>query len=211
MNPVLAIAEAYAEKFTSPEDALSQSVHQQTLSHPKQHMISGRVQGKFLEFLSRLMKPRRVLEIGTFTGYSALALAKGLAEDGIVHTIEIRPEEADIAEQNFNLLNAKDKIILHRGDAREILAGLTETWDLVFIDADKTGYVEYYKMIFPALRQGGLIVADNVLFHGEVLEPVLKGKNAKAIQSFNEYVQQDPASEQVLLTVRDGLMLILKK
>jgi len=211
MNPVLAIAEAYAEKFTSPEDALSQAVHQQTLSHPKQHMISGRVQGKFLEFLSRLMKPRRVLEIGTFTGYSALALAKGLAEDGIVHTIEIRPEEADIAEQNFNLLNAKDKIILHRGDAREILAGLTETWDLVFIDADKTGYVEYYKMIFPALRQGGLIVADNVLFHGEVLEPVLKGKNAKAIQSFNEYVQQDPASEQVLLTVRDGLMLILKK
>jgi len=211
MNPVLAIAEAYAEKFTSPEDALSQAVHQQTLSHPKQHMISGRVQGKFLEFLSRLMKPRRVLEIGTFTGYSALALAKGLAEDGIVHTIDIRPEEADIAEQNFNLLNAKDKIILHRGDAREILAGLTETWDLVFIDADKTGYVEYYKMIFPALRQGGLIVADNVLFHGEVLEPVLKGKNAKAIQSFNEYVQQDPASEQVLLTVRDGLMLILKK
>ena len=211
MDLILPIAQAYAEKYTSPEDSLLQQVNQQTQAHPHSHMLSGHIQGKLLELLSLLLKPRRILEIGTFTGYSALCLAKGLTEDGALHTIELRKEDAATAQQNFNLSDTKDKIFLHIGDALEIIPGLGEDWDLVFIDADKVGYINYYKMVLPRLKKGGVILADNVFFHGEVLQPELKGKNAKAIQAFNEYIQQDESVEKVMLTVRDGLMLIFKK
>lgn len=211
MDIVLPLAEAYAATFTSPEAAPLQQVNLQTQLHPKAHMLSGHVQGKFLELLSLLHKPRRILEIGSFTGYSALCLAKGLTTGGILHTIELREEDAAVARQNFNLSNTNDKIILHTGNALEIIPGLDEEWDIVFIDADKTGYIDYYELVLPRLKKGGCILADNVFFHGEVLQPEPKGKNAKAIQAFNEYVQQDERVEQVLLTVRDGLMLIYKK
>ncbi len=211
MDLILPLLQDYAEQYTSPEDSLLRQVNQQTQLHAHAHMLSGHLQGKFLELLSRLMQPRRVLEIGTFTGYSALCLAKGLTEDGVLHTIELRDEDAAVSRKNFNLSNANDKIILHTGNALEIIPTLQETWDLVFIDADKVGYIDYYKMVLPRLRKGGAILADNVFFHGEVLEPGAKGKNAKAIQAFNEHVQQDEDVEQVLLTVRDGLMLIFKK
>jgi caffeoyl-CoA O-methyltransferase len=206
------MAEEYAERFTSPEDKLLHKINEQTQQlHPLAHMLSGQVQGKFLELISCLLKPERVLEIGTFTGYSALCLAKGLANDGLLHTIELREEDAAIAQKNFNLSDAKDKIILHTGNALEILQVLNERWDIVFIDADKVNYIEYYKIVLPAVRKGGLILADNVLFHGDVLQQEIKGKNAKAIHAFNEYVQQDESTEKVLLTIRDGLMLIIKK
>ena len=205
------LVQAYAEKYTSPEDGLLQQINQQTQAHPQAHMLSGHIQGKLLELLSLLLKPRRILEIGSFTGYSALCLAKGLATGGKLHTIELREEDAAVAQQNFNLSDANDKIILHTGNALEIIPGLEEAWDMVFIDADKTGYIDYYKMVLPRLKKGGVILADNVFFHGEVLQPELKGKNAKAIQAFNEYIRQDDSVEQVLLTVRDGLMLIFKK
>ena len=211
MDLVLPIAQAYAEKYTSPEDNLLQQVNQQTQAHPHAHMLSGHIQGKLLELLSLLLKPKRILEIGTFTGYSALCLAKGLAEGGALHTIELREDDAATAQQNFNLSDAKDKIFLHTGNALEIIPGLGADWDLVFIDADKVGYIDYYKMVLPRLKKGGVILADNVFFHGEVLQPELKGKNAKAIQAFNEYIQQDESVEKVMLTVRDGLMLIFKK
>lgn len=211
MDLILPLLQAYAEKYSSPEDALTRQVNLQTQLHVQAHMLSGHLQGKFLELLSQLLRPRRILEIGTFTGYSALCLAKGLADDGTLHTIELREEDAGVARHNFNLAKANDKIILHVGNALDIIPGLNETWDLVFIDADKVGYIEYYKMVLPRLRQGGVILADNVFFHGEVLDPEPKGKNGRAIQAFNEFVQQDPAVEQVLLTVRDGLMLIFKK
>jgi caffeoyl-CoA O-methyltransferase len=211
MDLILPLVQAYAEKYTSAEDGLLQQVNRQTQAHPQAHMLSGHTQGKFLELLSLLIRPRRILEIGSFTGYSALCLAKGLVKDGILHTIELREEEAAVARQNFNLSDAKDKIFLHTGNALEIIQSLEEEWDIVFIDADKTGYIDYYKLVLPGLRKGGVILADNVLFHGEVLHDELKGKNAKAIQAFNEYVQQDDTVEKVLLTVRDGLMLIVKK
>lgn len=211
MDLILPLAETYAATYSSAEDALLQQINRQTQAHPKAHMLSGHIQGKFLELLSLLHKPRRILEIGSFTGYSALCLAKGLVADGKLYTIELREEDAAVARQNFNLSDANDKIILHIGNAREIIPALDEDWDLVFIDADKTGYIDYYELVMPRLKKGGIVLADNVLFHGEVLEEPPKGKNAKAMQAFNEYIQQDERVEQVVLTVRDGLMLIFKK
>jgi caffeoyl-CoA O-methyltransferase len=206
------LAQAYAEKYTSPEDSLLATINQQTMaSHPQAHMLSGHVQGKVLEFISSLVRPRRVLEIGTFTGYSAICLAKGLTTEGVLHTIEVRQEEAAVALQNFNLFGGIDKIILHTGNALEIVPLLNEQWDLVFIDADKVNYTNYYKMVLPQVRSGGIIIADNVFFHGEVLQESIKGKNAKAIQEFNDYVQQDQTVERLMLTIRDGLLVIVKK
>jgi caffeoyl-CoA O-methyltransferase len=206
------LAQAYAEKYTSPEDPLLASINQQTMaSHPQAHMLSGHVQGKVLEFISTLLRPRRVLEIGTFTGYSAICLAKGLTTEGVLHTIEVRQEEAAVALQNFNLFGGIDKIILHTGNALEIVPLLNEQWDLVFIDADKVNYTNYYKMVLPQVRSGGIIIADNVFFHGEVLQESIKGKNAKAIQEFNDYVRQDQSVERLMLTIRDGLLVIVKK
>ena len=173
-------------------------------------MLSGHVQGTFLEMISCLIQPRRILEIGTFTGYSALCLAKGLLKDGKIHTIELRDEDASVAQANFNRSIDAGKIILHVGNALSIIPGLNETWDMVFIDADKVNYTHYYQLVLPLVRPGGLIVADNVLFHGQVLEQPITGKNAKAIQEFNEYVQQDASVDKVLLTIRDGLLMIRK-
>jgi len=211
MDLIHPLVQAYAEKFTSAEEPLLRQINQQTQSHAHANMLSGHLQGKLLELLSVLIKPRRILEIGSFTGYSAICLSKGLVPGGALHTIELREEDAAIARQNFNLSEAKDKIILHLGNALDIIPTLAEEWDLVFIDADKTGYIDYYRMIVPGLKKGAVILADNVLFHGEVLEEPLKGKNAKAIQAFNEYVQQDETVDRLLLTVRDGLMLMIKK
>ncbi|THU33476.1 O-methyltransferase [Niastella caeni] len=209
------LAQAYAAQFSSPEDALLQELAAATqASHPHAHMLSGHVQGKFLEMLSCLLQPRRILEIGTFTGYSALCLAKGLLKDGKIHTIELRDEDASVAQANFNRSIDAGKIILHVGNALSIIPGLNETWDMVFIDADKVNYTQYYQLVLPLVRPGGLIVADNVLFRGQVLQSRpggITGKNAKAIQEFNEYVQQDASVDKVLLTIRDGLLMIRKK
>lgn len=211
MDLIHPLVQAYAGQYTSPEDSLLLQINQQTQAHPQAHMLSGHVQGKLLELLSRLIRPCYILEIGSFTGYSALCLAKGLVTGGMLHTIELREEDAATARQNFNLSDAKDKIILHTGNALEIIPQLAEEWDLVFIDADKTGYIDYYKMVLPWVKKGGVILADNVLFHGEVLQDPVTGKSAKAIQAFNDFVMQDDTVEKAFLTVRDGLMLIVKK
>lgn len=173
-------------------------------------MLSGRAQGAFLSFISRLLQPRRVLEIGTFTGYSALCLAEGLAPDGVIHTLECRKEEVDTARGYFDRSPWKDRIILHEGNALDILSVFTETWDLVFIDADKTGYLAYYEAVMPFLRKGGAILADNVFFHGEVLEKPIKGKSALAIQAFNEHVSADSRVTHALVPMRDGMMCVYK-
>lgn len=172
-------------------------------------MLSGHVQGKFLEMISFLLRPKRILEIGTFLGYSALCLAKGLAADGMLHTIENRKETAETARNYFRRSGARN-IILHEGAATDILPGMKESWDLVFIDADKINYSNYYRLVLPWVRPGGFILADNVLFHGEVLEEPVSGKYAAAIHAFNELVAKDPSVEKVLLTIRDGLLLIRK-
>lgn len=205
-------AETYAGSFTSPDEALLQEIAATTQAmHPHAHMLSGHVQGKFLEMISHLVQPRRILEIGTFTGYSALCLAKGLLKDGKIHTIELREQDASVARANFNRSIDAGKIILHIGNALTIIPGLQETWDLVFIDADKVSYTQYYQLVLPMVRPGGVIIADNVLFHGQVLEQPVTGKNAKAIQAFNEFVLQDAQVDKVLLTIRDGLLMIRKK
>jgi caffeoyl-CoA O-methyltransferase len=174
-------------------------------------MLSGHVQGKFLQFISKLLAPRYILEVGTFTGYSAIALAAGLKEHGKLHTIELREEEARVALENFNKAGMQDKILLHTGNALNIIPTLKYEWDIVFIDADKVNYTAYYQLILPEVRKGGVIIADNVLFHGEVLEDPIKGKNAKAIHAFNQMVYEDQSVDQLMLTMRDGLLIIIKK
>jgi caffeoyl-CoA O-methyltransferase len=209
INP---LASAYAAQYVSALDEITGLLERQTMElHPHAHMISGHVQGKFLEMLSLMIRPKRILEIGSFTGFSALCLAKGLAQDGVLHTIEIREEDATVAKGFFDKAGMGDRIVLHKGKAMDILEDLKEDWDLVFIDADKTSYIDYYELTLPAVRSGGWLLADNVLFHGEVLIENPKGKNARAIQAFNEHVRKDPRVESVLLTVRDGIMLIRKK
>jgi predicted O-methyltransferase YrrM len=206
------LAEQYAERFTSPQDALLTRIYESTLKdHPHAHMLSSNVQGQFLSFISTIMQPRYILEIGTFTGYSALCLSEGLRPDGALHTIELRDADADVAEGNFKISSAADRIFLHRGNAADIIPTLAYQWDLVFIDADKTGYLDYYELVLPRLSENGIIIADNVLFHGDVLAETVTGKNALAIHEFNQHVANDTRTEQVLLTMRDGLMLIKKR
>ena len=209
INPLV---QEYAEKFSSPEDALLKEVAYYTrTNHPEHQMLSGHLQGKFLEMASMMIGPRRILEIGTFTGYSALCLAKGLPEDGLLRTIELREKDAAIAKGFFDRSAYKEKIVLHTGDAKKIVTGLDEMFDLVFIDADKPGYIEYFNLVFPKLRKNGFIFADNIFFHGEAIETEPKGKNAKAISSFNEFVNNRTDVEKMILTLRDGLYLIRKK
>jgi caffeoyl-CoA O-methyltransferase len=204
-------ANAYSEKYTSPEDSLIKEVADFTFaSHAHAHMLSGHLQGKLLEMMSCMIRPERILEIGTFTGYSALCLAKGLNENGVLHTIELRENDGQSAQNFFNRSSFKEKIVLHIGEAREIIGKLDETWDLVFIDADKENYIDYFNLVLPKLRANGFILADNVLFHGQVLEEEIKGKNAKAIQAFNDFMLTRTDVEKLMLPVRDGLYVIRK-
>ena len=206
------VAENYAERFTSGLDDVLQKIYDDTIAnHPEAHMMSSAVQGKFLECISSLLQPKYILEIGTFTGFSAICLAKGLQTGGELHTIELRDDDANTAWKNISAAGVNDKIHLHTGDAREIIKQLNYSWDMVFIDADKTSYITYYEAALERLSERGWILADNVLFHGEVLEDKIEGKSAKAIVEFNNHVLNDRRTEQVFLTVRDGLLLIKKK
>lgn len=205
-------AEAYAKHYTSQLDDVLQEIEEYTLTnHPHAQMLSGHVQGKVLELISNMIKPKSILEIGTFTGFSALCLAKGLQQGGKLHTIELRAEDAETASAYFKKAEMDAEIELHLGNALEIIPTLTESWDLVFIDADKVNYINYYELTLPSVKKGGWLLADNVLFHGEVLEENVKGKNAKALQAFNEHVKKDDRVQQAMLTIRDGLLLIQKK
>lgn len=204
--------EAYSTVYCSGLTPLINEVLEYTLAnHPHAHMVSGKEQGLLLQFLSRMIRPKRILEIGTFTGFSGLCLAEGLAENGELHTLELREEDAATAQAYFNRSSHKDNIHLHIGNALEIIPQLNEKWDLVFIDADKPGYVNYYNLVLPNLQPNGWILADNVFFHGEVMKEPVTGKNGKAIAAFNEHVKNDESVEQMMLTVRDGLMLIRKR
>lgn len=204
-------ATAYSDVFTTPADPLLQLILDETrTTHPKAHMLSGEVQGQFLSMLSCLKKPMCIVEIGTFTGYSALCLAKGLDPKGKLYTLENRTEDAQTADRYFKQSKFAHQIELLIGDAKELIPTLPNEIDVVFIDADKTGYIQYYEMVLPKLAKGGIIIADNVLFHGEVLAETISGKNALAIHAFNEHVKNDPRTSQVLLTVRDGMLLIQK-
>lgn len=209
---VLPLAQAYASAHTTPDDPLLAHIEAYTMAHhPHAHMVSGHLQGRFLAMISRMVQPRRVLEIGTFTGYSALCLAEGLTDDGCLHTIDCRAEDIAVARSFFDQSPLRDRIHAHVGDALEIIPTLAYSWDLVFLDADKVNYINYHEMIMPLLRPGGWMIADNVLFHGQVLEEPVRGKNARAIDAYNRHLREDVRIEQVMLTIRDGLMLIRKK
>ncbi len=212
MELIHPLVQEYAEQFSSAEDFLLKEVNEFTLrNHPEYHMLSGHLQGKFLEMASMMIRPRRILEIGTFTGYSALCLAKGLTADGYLHTIELNENDAATAKGFFNRSVYKEKIILHTGDAKQIVSKLDEVFDLVFIDADKPGYIEYFNLVFPKLKKNGFIFADNIFFHGEAIEAEPKNKNARAIKAFNQYISERTDIEKMILTLRDGLYLIRKK
>ena len=203
--------ENYAEAFSSKLEVRLADIYQNTLeTHSQAHMQSSALQGQFLAMMSQMIKPKNVLEIGTLSGFSAICLAKGLAESGVLHTLEIREADAAIAQNNFNKLALEDKIKLHVGNALTIIPTLNLEWDLIFIDADKVNYINYYELTLPLLKKGGFIIADNVLFHGQVLEEPITGKSAIAIQAFNKHVANDERVEQVICTVRDGLSLIRK-
>ncbi len=205
------IVQEYAEKYSSAEDVLLKEIAEYTYAkHDDPQMLSGHLQGKVLEMISCMIRPRRILEIGTFTGYSALCLAKGLAEDGTLHTIDIREEDVKLARSYFDRSVYGARIVSHTGEAARIIPELNEIWDLVFIDADKPSYIEYFNLVSPRLRKNGFILADNIFFHGEVLGENIKGKSAKGIEAFNNFIRDQRDIEKVVLTIRDGLYLVRK-
>ncbi len=210
MEIVHPLAEQYAAQYTTAQDELLQTIYAKSGQHKEAHMLSNQTQGSLLSFISLMLQPQMILEIGTFTGYSALCLCKGLPPGGQLHTIELRQADVDNSAANIRLAGKENQIYLYEGNAVDIIPTLHFEWDLVFIDADKINYIAYYELALQRLKKGGIIIADNVLFHGQVLSEPLKGKSAKAIHAFNQHVQNDTRTEQVLLTVRDGLMLIRK-
>lgn len=204
----------YAEKFTSEETQFLNDLNRATWTDVLQpRMLSGHLQGRFLSMISYLIKPKRILEIGTYTGYSALCLAEGLSEDGILHTIEIDEEIVAFASLHFEKSPMRTKIVQHKGHGLEIIPTLTEDWDLVFIDADKENYCKYYGMLIDGLKPGALILADNVLWSGKVLDEIERHKDLEtaAIHAFNQMVMQDERVENLLLPLRDGLMMARKR
>ena len=200
----------YITSITSQEDPLLAELYRETHSkvlYPR--MISGHLQGKLLEFLSRMIQPAAILEIGTYTGYSALCLAKGLKPGGKLHTIEINDELQPFIETTVRKAGLQETIILHTGDARKIIPSLKVKFDLVFVDGDKEQYLEYYKAVFGKTLTGGYILADNVLWSGKVLAPS-KDKETNGIIEFNEFVKNDDRVDKMIIPFRDGLMLIRK-
>lgn len=209
INP---LANDYTQAYSNATPSYLKSLFEDTLAtHEHGHLQSSWTQGGFLSFISKMLAPTHILEIGSFTGFSALCLAEGLTSNGELHTIELREEDAQKAKAAFDINPKSKQLHTHIGDAKEIIPTLSKKWDLVFIDADKTSYIEYYNLVLPLLNDKGIMIVDNVLFHGEVLEESIKGKSTKAIQAFNEYVLLDQKTEQVMLTIRDGLTLIRKK
>lgn len=209
INP---LANEYCELYSNLTPHYLKEMYEATkATHPHAHLQSSWNQGGFLAFLSHIIAPTRILEIGTFTGFSTLCLGEGLKKEGEIHTIELREQDAVKAKSYFTKLAPKKNITVHHGDANEILPKLKGPWDIVFIDADKTSYINYYKLVLSHLNENGIIIADNVLFHGEVFQENVTSKSAKAIQLFNEFVANDTSTQQVILTIRDGLSLIRKK
>ena len=208
INPA---AEKYVCIHSSATNVLLQEIHDHThLHHAEPHMLSGPIQGKFLSMVSRMIKPKRILEIGTLTGYSTLCLAEGLSPEGEIHTIELRPEDASIAQDFFDRSSYQKQIKLHIGNAHEIIPHLKEIWDLIFVDAEKTGYIDYYQMLIEMVAPGAFMLFDNVLFHGEVLKNEIKGKSAIAINNFNDYIKREKRVDKVMLSIRDGITIIQK-
>lgn len=205
--------EQYILAHSEPESdvlaELSRATHLQVL---RPRMLSGNLQGQFLKMMCRMTGARRVLEIGTYTGYAAISMASGLKDGGVLHTIDVNDELEDFTRGFIERSGLQDRIVFHVGDACEIIPRLEETFDLVFIDADKREYSEYYRLVFDKVRPGGMIVADDVLWDGKVAAPDVKlDAQTRGILEFNDMVQADSRVENILLPIRHGLMMVRKK
>ncbi len=207
-----AALEQYAERMTTSESPALARLNRETyvkVEHPI--MLSGHLQGAVLSMISRMLMPKNILEIGTFTGYSAICLAQGLQEGGMLHTIDINEELSDMCRKYWDEAGVVGKITQHIGKGADIIPSLQETFDLVFIDADKVGYGNYFDLVIDKVRTGGWIIADNVLYNGDVILPAEEqSKNAKAMHAFNEKIKADPRVAQLLLPVRDGILIMQK-
>ncbi len=205
----------YAEEHSTPEYPYLERLNRETnLKQVYPHMLAGHMQGMLLRFISQMIRPKRILEIGTFTGYSAINLALGLqstlGENGLLHTIEVEAEQEVYIRKYLSESGLENKVSLHIGNAMTIIPTLDETWDLVYIDADKPNYLNYYKLVFDRVRPGGFILADNALWDGKVLNPPAHSRDTKGIIDFNEFVLKDERVENLLLPFRDGLMFVRK-
>ncbi len=212
-TPILPkLIEEYAGKYSSAELPVLAALNRETnMKRGDAVMLSGHLQGTVLQMLSQMIRPRCILEIGTYTGYSAICLAQGLQPGGVLHTIEIDEELEDMCTKYFKKAGVYTKIKQHIGIAAEVIPALKEKFDLVFIDADKLNYEHYYDLVFDKVPVGGYILADNVLYDGEVVLPKEdRSKNARAIHSFNKKIKADKRIEHLLLPVRDGLMIVRK-
>jgi len=211
MKKILQSLNIYSEKHTSaPSDLLYQLERETYLKTLAPQMLSGHLQGRFLSFLSRMIRPKAILEIGTFTGYAAICLAEGLAKDGVLHTIEVNRELEYLIRKYLKIGKLEDKINLHIGDAKTVIPTLSiEQFDIIMIDAGKKDNAHFYEMLLPRLRPGGLLLVDNVLWDGKVLK---KPKDAmtRQILDFNEFIQEDERVENLLLPIRDGMFLLMK-
>jgi len=203
----------YCEQHSAvfPDEILKEIERYTHLHVLMPQMISGQLQGHFLALLSKLLAPKKILEVGTFTGYSAICLAQGLAPGGRLLTIDINEELEDAVNGFFKKAGLAQKIELRIGAALDIIPQLSDDWDLAFIDADKMNYDHYYELILPKMRSGGCIIIDNVLWSGKVAEEELKGKKTIAIDALNKKIREDKRVEPMLLPLRDGMMMIRKK
>lgn len=203
----------YCEKYTQKEDDVLYQLHRET--HQKilrPRMLSGHLQGQLLTFFAKMISPQYILEIGTYTGYSAICLGRGLKKDGELHTIDINEELEDFATSFFEKADLSNQIKMHVGDAMEIIPALNKPWDLVFIDADKENYINYYNLVLDELKSGAFIVFDNVLWSGKVTQEIsAKDKETQTLVELAELLEQDERVENVLLPVRDGLFMVRKK
>jgi predicted O-methyltransferase YrrM len=203
---------SYLESSCDPESDLLKQIDREThlkVSLPR--MLSGHYQGRVLSMLSKLVKPQRILEVGTFTGYASLCLAEGLSKDGILHTIDINAELEDMVRSSFSKSDLGSQIIYHIGNALEIIPNLDEVFDLIFIDADKKNNETYYNLTIDKLRSGGLIIVDNVLWSGKVIGEKKTDSATTSISDFNEMIHSDQRVEKLILPVRDGVYIIRKK
>ena len=210
LDPAL---QAYLDNHCDPEPEALQKINRDTyLKVLKPHMLSGHYQGRVLSMLSKMIQPKFILEIGTFTGYSAICLAEGLAEDGVLHTIEVNGEFEEMLNSHFASTNVDKKIKLHIGPAEAIIADFEDTiLDLVFIDADKRNNFKYFELIIDKVRPGGLIIIDNVLWKGKVYDASQKDADTDNIRKLNEQIAVNTQVEKFILPVRDGLLIIRKK
>jgi caffeoyl-CoA O-methyltransferase len=206
--------QAYCELHSTEEPEVLKKLNRATHAQVLQpRMLSGHLQGRFLAMISALVRPKYILEIGTYTGYSALCLAEGLAEEGKLITIDVNPELEDMVHHFVKEAGFENKIQMIIGDAYQVIRTLPQTFDLVFIDADKASYSKYFDLIIDKLAPRGLILADNVLWSGKVIDEksLAKDKDTQLLDAFNKKVQADPRVDCMLLPLRDGMMLMRKK